>query len=498
MLTPSPAPPAAPVARPVGRASFWWRLLPALTVLALLSRLPSFLRPLWNPDEGYLATQARMLAHGGVLYETVVDRKPPLLPWLYTAVLAVSGDGALTVVRLLAVLAWLLTAAFTAALARHVADDRTAAAAGTLCLLLSLGLNPEDTQAASFEVFMLPATVAAVWCAARGRWTGAGLATAAAFLTKQTGAAVLLPVLWMWWTTTRPRRRTRTCLRLMTAAAAPVVLVALATGPRGFVFWTLTGSGAYLAFSGSAVLLAARALASAGLLTAAGAGLVPAALAALRRRRAASPLNGGRRTWSWLWLWLWLGASLLSVSVGLRFFGHYYLQLVPPLALAGALALRPLAPPARRRALGCCAAVCAVFLTWAVLAPRAELDHAQRLAAAIRARTAPTDRVLVWGMHPETYWFADRTPASRYLTAGLLTNYSGGRQGTRAIGQEHGVRGAWPVLRGELTQRPPALIVDDSRGAPYGLRRTPALSALVGADYRRVADLDGAVLYARR
>ena len=41
-------------------------------------------------------------------------------------------------------------------------------------------------------------------------------------------------------------------------------------------------------------------------------------------------------------LWLWLVSAAVSVAVGLRFFGHYYMQLVPPLALlaAGALVAR--------------------------------------------------------------------------------------------------------------------------------------------------------------
>ncbi|WP_030568344.1 hypothetical protein [Streptomyces aureocirculatus] len=57
-----------------GQRTYWTRLLPALALLACATRLPSFARPLWNPDEGFLAVQARLLADGGELYETVVDR----------------------------------------------------------------------------------------------------------------------------------------------------------------------------------------------------------------------------------------------------------------------------------------------------------------------------------------------------------------------------------------------------------------------------------------
>ena len=45
-------------------------------------------------------------------------------------------------------------------------------------------------------------------------------------------------------------------------------------------------------------------------------------------------------------LWLWLLSAALSVAVGLRFFGHYYLQLLPPLCL---LTRRRAAPSGRER-----------------------------------------------------------------------------------------------------------------------------------------------------
>lgn len=104
---------------PPAPEGYWRRLLPVLAVLALLTRLPSFRHPLWSPDEGYLAVQARLLASGGTLYTTVVDRKPPLLPWLYEAAFAVCGDGSLGPLRLAAIAAQLLTALALASTARR-------------------------------------------------------------------------------------------------------------------------------------------------------------------------------------------------------------------------------------------------------------------------------------------------------------------------------------------------------------------------------------------
>ncbi|MBQ0986577.1 glycosyltransferase family 39 protein [Streptomyces sp. F63] len=490
---PLPAQPAGAGAapRPSGRRRYWVRLVPLLAALVLLARLPSFLRPLWNPDEGYLAVQARMLAAGGSLYETVVDRKPPLMPWLYQGAFALFGDDSLWPLRVLAVLAQVLTAVLLASLARRRWGDAAGRTAGVLYALVSIGLNPEDTQAASFGVFMLPATAAAVWSADRARWGTAGLMVAVAALTKQTGAAVLLPVLWLLWRHGVPAERPRALLRLAGAAAAPVVAAALLTDPRGFLFWTVTGSAGYASPDGSVLHVLARAAGNAGLLAAACAGLlVP--LAAVLRRRAdrAGAVTGD--------LWVWTASSVLAVATGFHFFGHYYLQLIPPLVLLGTAALRRLPRPWTRGAVLVSAASCLVFAGWGLLAPGGEPDHARRLAERVERRTDPADRVLFWGMHPEQYWFAGRMPATRYLTAGLLTNYSGGREDGRQVGPRHGVPGSWPVFRRELAANPPEVIVDDSRGKPYRPARVPDLRELLRERYEPVERVDGAVLYVLR
>ncbi|MFI5975205.1 ArnT family glycosyltransferase [Streptomyces sp. NPDC051452] len=474
--------PLAPARSVTNRTAYWGRLSPALAALACLTRVPSFVRPLWNPDEGYLAVQAGLLAQGGHLYDTVVDRKPPLLPWLYEAAFAVCGAGSLTPLRVLAVLAQLLTAVLLASLARRRWGDGAGWTAGVLYLLVSVGLNPEDAQAATFEVFILPCTAAAVWCADRGRWTAAGAAVAAAFLTKQTGGAVLLPVVWL----LHRQGATRTGLpRLVAGFAVPVLGAALVTDPAGFLFWTVTGSAAYAAFAGSELHVLVRASVNTAILGCASAGLLAPVVRALRVARTGATD-----------LWLWLASSAGAVALGLHFFGHYYLQLTAPLALLATWALRILPAERRVSAVLTSACCCSLFLAWGLFAPRPELAHAQRLAGALERRTGPTDRVVVWGIHPETYWLAGRSPATRYLTAGLLTNYSGGRDGSQ-VGEKFAVAGAWPVFRREMDAHRPALVVDDSRGKPYAADRVPSLRRLLAARYEEVGTVDGAVLYAR-
>ncbi|KUL43356.1 ArnT family glycosyltransferase [Streptomyces regalis] len=491
MLAELLAPPRS-ASEPHTERGYWRRLLPTLTLLACVTRIPSFTRPLWNPDEGYLAVQARLLAQGGELYDTVVDRKPPLVPWLYQAAFAVTGSESLTSVRVLAVVAQLLTAVLLASLARRRWGDTAGGTAGVLYLLVSVGLNPEDAQAATFEVFMLPCTTAAMWCADRRRWGSAGLAVAGAFLVKQTGGAVLVPVVWLCVSARgcllqAPSREARAggLVRLCAGVVVPVLGVAALTDPTGFLFWTVTGSGAYASFTGSEIHVLARGLTNAAILTLACAGLIPPVLRVLRLARTGAAD-----------LWLWPASSAGAVMLGFHFFGHYYLQLLPPLTLLATAALQILPRERMTHAVLTSAFCCALFLTWGLLAPRPELDHARKLADEVAIRTEPQERVLVWGIHPETYWLADRRPASRYLTAGLLTNYSGGRDGPQ-VGERYAVEGAWAIFREEMTERAPALVVDDSRGKPYGPRRVPGLRRLLAAGYEQAGMVEGAVLYVR-
>ncbi|MFD4116876.1 glycosyltransferase family 39 protein [Streptomyces niveus] len=490
---PATAPHRAP-ARPTRTPpyGFWRRLLPFLAAVALAIRLPSFLHPFWSPDEGYLAVQARILANGGELYETVVDRKPPLLPWLYEAAFTLFGDGSAQAMKLLAIAAQFTTAALLAAVARRRWGDRSGVTAGVLFLLISVGFIPQDTQAVTFEVVILPCTAAAVLCADRGRWGAAGVAVAGAFLTKQTGGVVLVPVLWLLWQATGPGPSLRPAL-LRTGAgfAAPVAAAALLTDPAGFVFWTVTGSGAYaFSLTGSELHVLIRALVNSLILCLCCVGIVPPVRRALRITRAPA----GKPSTD---LWVWFAASAGAVTVGFHFYGHYFLQLLPPIALLATATLRSLRHERLRHVLSVPAGACALFVIWAFFAPHAELTHAERVATAVREHSDPTDRVLVWGMHPQTYRLADREPASRYLTAGLLTNFSGGRDGPQ-VGEEFGMPGAWRVFAEEMRARPPALIVDDSRGKPYAPERLPTLRRLLAAQYEPLpGTVEGTVLYVR-
>ncbi|MFJ5088610.1 ArnT family glycosyltransferase [Streptomyces sp. NPDC088674] len=512
------APPRAAPAAGGGRAVLV-RQAVLLSLLALLVRAPSFGRPFWSPDEGYLGTEAVLLRAGGTMYGDVVDRKPPLVPWLYEACFALAGPHGLWLVRVLAVGALALTGILVARLATRWWGHWAGLPAGVLTVAATAALPAPDAMAATFEVFMLPATVAAMYFGARRRYLLAGLALAVATLTKQVGLAPLLPLAVQ---ILAGRRRTREAAALVAGTVAPLALCALVLGVRPFTFWVFFSSGSYASSPPGPAEAAGRAgnallcLLTAFALTLLLVPRLPWRNALRRpadRTRATAPpppRDAARRDASRA-LAGWLPASMAAVAVGWHFYGHYFLQLTPPLAL-GSLWLVDITRrsgtggrrstrgggPARTASVLVAGALVAAG-AWTAAAVRSAppgMTKVLHVATAVEERTAPGQRVFQWGMHPEIYWLSGRKPASRYLTAGLLTNFSGGGDPAR-VGRRYAVPGAWDRFRRELAASPPCLVVDDSAGTPYRLAAYPELRNLLTRDYRRVATVDGARLYQR-
>ena len=95
------------------------RIFLVLLALTFVLRLPAFFVPVFNSDETFLATQAHVISDGGELYEDAIDRKPPLVPYVYAATFAFFGTTALWSVRVVAMLAVALTALLLAIEARR-------------------------------------------------------------------------------------------------------------------------------------------------------------------------------------------------------------------------------------------------------------------------------------------------------------------------------------------------------------------------------------------
>jgi 4-amino-4-deoxy-L-arabinose transferase-like glycosyltransferase len=467
------------------------RLFGVLLLLTLALRTPAFFVDVFNSDETFLATQAEVISDGGKLYEEAADRKPPLVPYIYAATFALFGTTALWSVRVMAMLAVAVTALLLALEARRRYGQRAAWIAGVLTVLASMSFAPQDGQAANFEIFMLPTMTAAVVLARRGRGFSSGVAVAFATLAKQTGAATLLPVLYLMWR----QRGGRGATDALSGFALPLALVALYVGPGELLFWTMIGNGSYLGISGQwGMVLLMLALMTIGF-AAANLPIVWTLPRAWRERRMAD--HGD------IDLWLWVLSAALSVAVGLRFFGHYYLQLIPPLVLltTGVLVRSRRRVVTRTIALAAGIATVCTGLGFLVR-PFNEKAEYKPVSEYLKVRAGPEDRILVWGHVPEIYWASGRRPATRFFTSGFLTGWEPGRPGNDAR-VEDATPGAWELFFEDFALHPPTYILDTAysgiRGAQYyTISNYPDLARVVYRDYEYVESVEGISVYKRR
>jgi hypothetical protein len=191
---------------------------------------------------------------------------------------------------------------------------------------------------------------------------------------------------------------------------------------------------------------------------------------------------------------LWLGAAVVGVLGGGNFHPHYYLQLVPPLAVLGAVGARTLwyawPRPALAAGLAGAAATLLFALPVALAQPAVQartiwphdphLVHDHALARYVRAHTHARQRVLALWADADLYYLADRRPAVRYLWARNVAS----------------IPGALAAVHRTLARRRATLVLVVQ---PLGkLDRSGRTARLLLREYRRVARIRGVDVYRSR
>jgi hypothetical protein len=135
-----------------------------LGLVTVVSRSPGLIyNGMFDRDESYLAVTGDVLRQGGTLYIDVIDRKPPIVPVLYSMIRDVSVD--MRAIRLAVALLIFLNGVVVAEIVRRLAGSRRAALfAGVLSIVGTALFLPADAQAANFELWGLLPASAAILC----------------------------------------------------------------------------------------------------------------------------------------------------------------------------------------------------------------------------------------------------------------------------------------------------------------------------------------------
>ena len=191
-----------------------------------------------------------------------------------------------------------------------------------------------------------------------------------------------------------------------------------------------------------------------------------------------------------------LVASAIGAAAGGRFYEHYYIHLIPPLALLAAPyyaqlwagRMQPhhrLLRPAVTYAWWGLTVVAVSTWDWRELSARRETLETGRY---LLKHSAPDDRIFVWGRTSKIYLDARRRPACRYIATFPLTGYVFGGLPPGSDTRNRILPGAWATLE-NFAKHPPAYIVDNQTepGQRYPVRDFPILAKLLAERYQPVA-----------
>lgn len=482
------------------------RLWLALTGVAVLTRLPALLYPRAIDDEAVYAVVARVMLAGGLPYRDAIERKPPLLFAVYWAVFALFGAGNWLALHLVAV-AWVLaTMAGLFMLAGHLAGRR----AGVLAALAYALVQPWATAknlAFNGEVLMnLPLVWAYALVLIRPRARlfaalAAGALLAAAVLLKQPAAIAAVPLglyvvgapLW------RPDVGWRQSIAGATTLAGgfTAVLCGAVT-----ILWKygLLAEAWYWSFADHTVphVFWQHGLEHGALFLLVALPLVLPILAWPTLRQA------WRGSEPELWTMLgWLAVSVIGAAAGGRFYPHYYIQIVPPLAMLAAVAYARAGDKTQRPVSLRFAAIWLTVAALVSLGVQSIQLLAERVpspaARYVATQAAPTDRLFVWGQQTPLYLDAGLLPASRYIATYPLTGYIFGGPLPGVSTRNRIVPGAWANFAADFSRHPPRFIIDTQAGPgdAYPIHDFPVLARLVARDYQRAAFFSDGTVYRR-
>src|ERR1051326_6242466 len=414
-------------------------ILPGLLlfVLTLIPRLPSLLHPQPIDDEAVYSVVANEIVDGNRPYIDAVERKPPFLFWTYAAVFEAFGKFNWLGLHAVALIWTLGTMAGLCVIGHQLFNRETGFFAALLYSVYQPWLTANNL-AFNGELLM---NLAIVWACAivfarsttwiRLELIVAGALLCAGFLLKQPAAIAVPPLaLYLFLPGYRGSRGfsiTTSFIQIGLLAVGFFGLLGLVTivlwqqGIFGEAFyWTMANHDIPQVFWTRGALVTFAFIATCLPLWI-GAGMSCYDRHDLWRDNSAERIG----------LIALLAASAIGVAAGARFYEHYYIQLIPPLALLAAPQFAQLwrweakSPLWLLRPPVICAWLALTIVAfsiehWRELASQRELSESGRY---LLEHSAPTDRIFVWGQAPKIYLDARRRPASRYITTFPLTGY---------------------------------------------------------------------------
>lgn len=488
-----------------------------LLVLHIFLRSSSLYTPFLDIDEAQFSGFAHALMDGGKPYASSVDTKPPFIYLFYALGFALFGKYNMVGIHGLGILWSFLTAYSLYALGKKISRPQAGIWAALFYVIFSTTYFPKFIAVSITSIMVLPLSLSILcWIQSKENQSHrfdflSGFLTGIAFLFKYQAGIQLVIFFADIILDKRARAEIRnSSLRLgfcLIGFLMPIGFTFLVLHQMGvwsdFIQWSLVGSLHYIESGAQTISFFENLF-----------------------------LRGGAFILSTILLWilfiryclinklaslrlffLWFGLSWIPVLVGGRFYGHYFLQILPPLCIIAGLAASQITKPDSFKKI-LIMLVLPSLIFWMVrldqktiysLFPDDGLDEQMEIGNFLKANTDPQETLFVWGVASAIYFHAERKPASRFLWTDLLTGKVPGSEISNDPSFETSayVRPeAWVALWEDF-KTPPTYFVDTSvcnihNYKKYPIDLYPELRHFLKSRYRFWKNVEGCLVYKKK
>jgi 4-amino-4-deoxy-L-arabinose transferase-like glycosyltransferase len=481
----------------------------SILLLTVFLRIPALVHPRAIDDEGVYSLVGNQIAEGGRPYVDAVERKPPLLFWTYAAIIKMGGEYNWPFLHAAALLWVIATMAGLYVIGRGLFDPLTGLFAALLYSLYQPWLKFIDLAFNGEVVMNLPIVLG--WAIAfsksrsrvRPELLVCGMLLCASFLLKQPAAIAAIPLGLYFLLPSYQKSRGITFSTGVFQAAVftagffgTLALTSLILWKQGIlretIFWTITNHTVAHIFWTKGFL---HTLLFIGVCLP----LVLGSVISYRNRAGLWATHSAERTT----LAGFVIVSAIGAAAGGRFYPHYYIQLIPPLAILAASVFAHVFSTSNNRPLWLrpsvvTAALVITFVGFSISYWVGEMPRRKATEAAeyLRTHSKPDDRIFVWGQDADIYLDAQRRPACPYVVTFPLTGLIFG--GIHNIDtSDRIVPGTWDNLDQAFKAHPPVYIIDineDPKNAQYPILHFPVLARWLQS-YKPVATVREGIIY---
>ncbi len=506
------------------------KLILLIILTTLLFRLPTLFIEVFNGDETHYATAAMVILKGGLPYVDFVDKKPPLLYYIYAVTFKIFWKD-IRFVHFVALLFIFATSYFIYRILKLNGQARAGLLGALFYGLFSMAFIEQDMWAANAEVFMaLPMTLS-VYFFLKGHHDNSlvsiglsGFFLCIGLLIKQQ-AGILYPLYFVALIYFSWNRGLKGVLKalflqgsiLVAASLIPIIAIVLYYYSLGhlkeLVLWNITYNFLYIDEGPEVMSVVLKGIFRTWAFIMSCLMLWVLAFYYYMKRKAV-PIFPGKL---FFLVALWTLLTFPAVFTGGRLFGHYYFLFYPSIAVLGGLGADYFLNNIDRYVKW----TKMLFVVFLFLTPlfflvfgmyrslaggyQSAKPFIKKITRSVEQETDPTDRIFSWGLFPYPYYYANRLPASKFIACEYLVPlwrnrfHKDKKYYPSQLKDRH--KKNMNILLKDLNSQKPRVIIDVQRTEHldnwnlYDLKSFPRLYRFIKQNYELKDIVEGVYIY---